>query len=301
MWSDQIDAIPLELLQRYFNNESPIGPLNARLVAHSEILALLTERDLNSIQIVNRHPSIVVGRRGSGKTSYLRRLGLDSHNSSLFLDIKSEKTFNLILATIEHSVPRSVTVESVSEIWEGIFWNCLFWALNSEGRPRIGRVPLKAHLQKIRIGDCKNLQSVFEVFSDSFRKISKSTGAFAVEKISSHLRGHNFERMRELVSEDLMTTGDVALLVLDSLDDYPINISEFKKAMAGLLKSVGEFNAVTRGFDVRLCIPSEMYWEFVEKISTNSMKDFSNQLVVRWRVGELMITACRRLMIYLKI
>lgn len=58
---------------------------------------------------------------------------------------------------------------------------------------------------------------------------------------------------------------------------------------------------MVRNYEARLCLPSEMYWEFRERISTNPQKDFSNQLVVRWQVTELLIAICRRFMIYLRL
>lgn len=299
-WADSIEQIPEKLLLKYFTAEAPLGPLNARVVTDDTVLSLLTERDLANFKGQSQRPSIVVGRRGSGKTSYLRKLGIQTPDR-LFIEIRTEKTFNLLLGAIHNVIRDSISVEAVTVVWDGVFWNCLFWILHRHGRPYIGRVELKLHLIRLGIAELKTLEAVMNSLSVSFERISKESGGFALERIADFLRGTQFEELKEIAILDLESTAEVAMVVLDSLDDYPVRVDDFKKSLSGLLKCAGEFNAVVRNFEIRMCLPSELYWEFVEKVSTNSIKDFSNQLVVRWQVGELLLAACRRLMIYLKL
>lgn len=299
-WANSVEQIPDALLLKYFTPEAPLGPLNARVVSDDDVLSLLTERDLANLKGQSLRPSIVVGRRGSGKTSYLRKLSIQTPDR-LFIEIRTEKTFNLMLGAIHNVIRDSISVEAVTIVWEAIFWDCLFWILNRHGRPNIGRVELKAHLARLGIVDLKTLEAVMNCLSSSFERIAKESGGFALERIADHLRGTHFEDLKASATADLESTGEIAMVVLDSLDDYPVRVDDFKKSLSGLLKCAGEFNAVVRSYEMRMCLPSELYWEFVEKVSTNSLKDFSNQMVVRWQVGELLLAACRRLMIYLKL
>lgn len=299
-WSESIEQIPADLLIKYFTPEAPLGPLNARVVTDDTVLSLLTERDLVNLIGQSQRPSIVVGRRGSGKTSYLRKLGLKTPDR-LFLEIRTEKTFNLLLGAIHNVIRDSISVEAVTIVWDAVFWNCLFWVLNKHGRPIFGRVEIKQHLNRIGISDQKTLEGVMSTLSVIFEQVAKESGGFALDRLADLLRGSHFEELKTRATCDLEAANEVAIIVLDSLDDYPVRVDDFKKSLAGLLKCAGEFNAVVRNFEVRMCLPSELYWEFVEKVSTNSTKDFSNQLVVRWQVGELLLAACRRLMIYLKL
>ncbi len=299
-WADTIEQVPAELLQKYFTADAPLGPLNARLVGHDNVLALLTERDLAHIKAQTQRPSVVVGRRGSGKTSYLRKLGLNTPHP-LFLELRTEKTFNLILGAIHNVIRDAISVEAITVVWEGILWNCLFWQLHQTGRPLLNRLAMKEHLQRLGIAESHSVDGVMNVFSASFERIARETGGFALDRIADMLRGAQFDNLKATALADLERTGEIAMIVIDSLDDYPVRVDDFKRALAGLLKCAGEFNAVVSNFELRLCLPTELYWEFVEKVSTNSTKDFSNQLVVRWQVGELLLAACRRLMIYLKL
>ena len=300
MWSNSLEAVDSRTLAKYFTVESPLGPLNARLVTDAKVLELLTETELVAVRNQSRRPSIVVGRRGSGKTSYLRRLGLE-HHSGLFIDIKTERTFNLILGAIDSAIPQQVSVESVASMWDGVFWNCLLWLLLRAGRPQVGRVLVKEHLARIGLTECRSIEEVMGVLSASFQRLAKASGPFAVERINEYLCGSQYAHLQALATQDLASRGEAALIVLDSLDDYPIRVNDFSKGLSGLLKAAGEFNAVVRNFDIRLCLPSELYWEFAEQVSTNSTKDFSQQLLVRWQVGELLLAACKRIMVYLKL
>ena len=300
MWSEKIERIPTAALRRYFTHDAPLGPLNAGIVAaeHGVILELLTERNLANLHRKVERPSIVVGRRGSGKTSYLKKLGLGS-SASLFIEVRTEKTFNLILGSINDIILDSITVESIAIVWDGIFWNCLFWLMNRTGRPRIGRPQILEHLRRLEIADCHSLDEVMTAFSKSMQRIARETSGFALDRIADTLRGNQYDNLKAIATSDLATRGESALIVLDSLDEYPVPAKRFKKALAGLLKCAGEFNAAVRSYEIRLCLPSEIYWEFRERISTNPQKDFSNQLIVRWQVGELLVALCRRFMIYL--
>lgn len=300
LWSDRIRCVKDSVLRRYFTVDAPLGPLNAGIVLpeHAQIVELLTERKLVNIHRFVDRPSIVVGRRGSGKTSYLKKLGLET-SSALYIELRTEKTFNLITGAINDIILEAITVEAVANVWDGILWNCLFWLMNRAGRPRIGRVKIHEHLVRLGLSDCKSIESLMTVLSALMQKIAKETSGFALDRISDVLRGVNYESMKGSVSADLERGGETALIVIDSLDEYPVPVMRFKKALAGLLKCAGEFNAVVRNFEVRLCLPSELYWEFRERVSTNPQKDFSNQLIVRWQVGELLIAVCRRMMIYL--
>lgn len=300
MWSQRIEQTPRSMLNRYFSADYPMGPIDAQRVLpeHSALLELLTERDLSTLQHAVERPSIVVGRRGSGKTSYLRKLGHDAP-AHLFLDIRTDRTFNLILASINNIIRDSITVESISGIWDAILWNSFFWLLHRTGRPHVGRVPIQQHLRSLGIDSCHSLESVFNVLSHEMERISRQSSGYAIDMIGQVLRGPQYENLKSISHADLAKDGAKAIVVMDSLDEYPVRVNDFKKSLAGLLKCAGEFNAVGGNYEFRLCLPSELYWEFREKISTNPQKDFSNQIVVRWQVGELLIAVCRRLMIHL--
>jgi hypothetical protein len=300
MWSDVIDGVSVQLLKKYFKADSPLGPLTARVIADRPVLELLTEHEIRPEKANSQRPSIVVGRKGSGKTSYLRRLGL-GRDPSIFIELKTEKGLNLILAVLDKVVHESVSVESIASIWDGVFWNCLLWMMNRAGRPIIGHLPTRTHLRTLGIADCDTIEVVIGALSQRFEQIAKDSGLFAIDKVDRYLRGSHFDHLKEYVNSDLERNNQTALLVLDSLDDYPINVEIYKKTLGGLLKCAGEFNAVEARFDLRLCLPSELYIAFTDDISTNAIKDFSNQFILRWPVDELLLAACRRLMIFLRL
>ena len=300
MWADVVDGVSQPLLMKYFKVDAPLGPLTARVISDRAVLELLTEHELCPDEKSSPRPSIVVGRKGSGKTSYLRRLGL-GRDPSIFIELKTEKGLNLILAVLDKAVFESVSVESIADIWDGIFWNCLLWMLNRTGRPSIGHQATRSHLRSLDIADCASVEMVIGAMAEKFEKLTAASGLFSIDKVDRYLRGENFDALKQYVTADLERQNQTALLVLDSLDDYPINVDIYKKTLGGLLKCAGEFNAVESRFDLRLCLPSELYIAFTDDISTNAIKDFSNQFILKWPVDELLLAASRRLMIYLRL
>jgi hypothetical protein len=297
-WMQQLESIDRDLLSQYFTSDFPLGPIDAGIVSHDEISKLLTERDFSRFKREGQSPSVIVGRRGSGKTSYLRRLRHQSEHD-FFLEISTQNAFNSVVSSITSAASDSVTVEVLADIWDGVFWNLLIWQLVKKGRPTIGFQQARAHIRELGIGSCADVSGVMDRLGGIFSDQVSSYGNFATQRIRDKLCPGGFDTLKKWALEDLVETGQHATVVLDSLDEYPVNTTKFQKALAGLLKAVGQFNSVRSQFQLRLCLPAELYWEFVEKISTNSAKDFSNQRIMQWPVGELEIMAARRMSIFL--
>jgi len=301
-WSKQIEAVPESVLRMYFTPDYPLGPLNAALVSkeHRRVTELLSERDLVPLHRAVERPSIVIGRRGSGKTSYLRRLSLQTPDE-LFLELRTEKALNVVLGAFYNIIRDAVAVEAVAEVWDALFWNCLFWLLHRTGRPHTGRMETTHHLRSLSIDTCRSVEEVIGSISRSVQTIARETSGFALDRTADFLKGKQFDDLKAYAISELRRANVSALIVLDSLDEHPIKVEDHRKALAGLLKCAGEFNAIARHFDLRLCLPSELYWSFEELVSTNPYKDFSSKLVVHWRVVDLLIAACRRFTIYLRL
>lgn len=112
--------------------------------------------------------------------------------------------------------------------------------------------------------------------------------------------GSGFDECRDIADNILSQNGQKAILLMDSLDDYyGVGTEKVIFALKGLFKCVGRFNKAGRSFDVRLCLPAELFHIFAE-ISTNPAKDFDRRVVMQWQAKELVCVAAQRLMLYLK-
>jgi hypothetical protein len=88
------------------------------------------------------------------------------------------------------------------------------------------------------------------------------------------------------------------VILMDSLDDFQLDMETVARTLQGLLKLVGSMNKPRDVVDVRFCLPAELYHRFI-KISSNPNKDFRRVLKLQWTAGELVLIGAQRLMFYL--
>jgi hypothetical protein len=87
---------------------------------------------------------------------------------------------------------------------------------------------------------------------------------------------------------------------MDTMEDYHGELQEVKLALAGLLRYLGHQGQNRGLLDIRFCLPTELYPE-IHDISTNAMKDFSSQTILRWHAGDLLRVVAHRLSLYVRI
>jgi hypothetical protein len=103
---------------------------------------------------------------------------------------------------------------------------------------------------------------------------------------------------KSVVLNNLKTKGKKFAILMDSLDDFRLDIDSVGYALQGLLKIVGSMNKPRDLVDIRFCLPSELYPRFVE-LSANPNKDFRRALKLQWTASELILIGAQRLMFYL--
>jgi hypothetical protein len=108
----------------------------------------------------------------------------------------------------------------------------------------------------------------------------------------------SLEDAKAVVLKNLQTKQKKFAILMDSLDDFRLDIDSVGYALQGLLKIVGSMNKPRDIVDIRFCLPSELYPRFVE-LSSNPNKDFRRALKLQWSASELILLGAQRLMFYL--
>jgi hypothetical protein len=108
----------------------------------------------------------------------------------------------------------------------------------------------------------------------------------------------NLDDAKSAVLHSLKAMGKKFAILMDSLDDFQLDITSVERAMQGLLKIVGSMNKPRDIVDIRFCLPSELYQQFI-KLSSNPNKDFRRALKLQWTASELVLLGAQRLMFYL--
>lgn len=283
-------------INELFTHERAFGPTNATNITDPEIFRKLLDPNNKIIDRFTSNRSLIIGRKGSGKTSFLR--GLARNKVREYID--TAETFAKIVDSIDEKSKGFLFVEKVAQLWEHIFTLSLLRGVSQAyATPATDVAIVRDYCAEnglsgeITIEDW--LWTLLRVAKDKVKSDSISSVAAVVAEIA----GEDYTTARAAAIRILKAHKERAIVLVDSLEQYPVQVSSVAHAMAGLLHCVGEFNERNKWINVRLCLPAEMYHSFLD-ISANPLKDFSNSVTLHWHPQELLCIAANRLNIYLR-
>lgn len=292
-------------LRDYLRDTSPLGPRDAHKIESEVVAKILFENDNQIYKNIIKKPSIVVGRRGSGKTSFLKHLQNYEFFGHLVINIELNNAIeNLETFILSRPNGRLPKVESVSTIWDWLFWIALLSHVRSKYPNSYAIQEQKYPLgEKFKSWFARfqftTLAGLANVLSDP-NQLPPGVGSIAGAILSS-TPGFTSERLRtvkKVVKQTLKRSAIRAVILIDTLEEYgkPDEITDL--VLSGLLKSAGQFNAVSGRPELRLCIPSERYFYFYG-ISSNTTKDFEYDIKLHWHPRELLNLTANRYLTFL--
>jgi Cdc6-like AAA superfamily ATPase len=291
-----------EVLKNHITKDEPFGPIDSGdFDSNAEVLNLLFERQNRTYKNLHHRPSIIMGRRGSGKTSYLRTVYFDKQYD-FYTEINTATVLEHISSVIEGLAKETTFTETLAKLWEKILWTCVL----SEIRNR-DLLPFSSNL--IVVGEYLDMMGIkksdkvedalwklVEVFKDA--KTENTT-----DGISEVLRKFNkikFGEAQSAVIDRLNAAKKTFVILMDSLENFHLDIESIKNSLEGLLKCVGSMNKSSDVVDIRFCLPTELYRTIIE-ISSNQTKDFKHALKLEWKASELVLIGSQRLMYFLEL
>jgi len=292
--TDDAEANSQELAD-LFTHERPFGPTNATTITDDAVFRRLLDPNNKIINRFKTDRSLIIGRKGSGKTSFLRGLAKNRVQES----IDTAETFAKIVDALDEKSKGFLFVEKVSQLWEHIFTLCLFRGVGSKysDPPREVSI-IRDYCAKNGLSSDVNIEDwLWKVLRVAKEKVKNDTLA-SVAAVISEIAGEDYTNTRKAAIKVLRTNKERAIVLVDSLEQYPVNVASVAHAMAGLLHCVGEFNERNKWINVRLCLPAEMYHSFSD-LSANPLKDFSNSITLHWHPKELLAIAASRLQVFL--
>jgi len=120
-----------ELLLDYFSTEEPFGPVNAGEIDNPKVLELIFEQHNRLFKALKKRPSIVVGRKGAGKTSYLHSVFFEGVYDYK-VELNTSKALTSVIETIGKMKGGAIFAESVAEIWGNVLITGAFGVLRND-------------------------------------------------------------------------------------------------------------------------------------------------------------------------
>jgi len=286
-------------IRPYITKDEPFGPIDSGDIDSSDLKALLMLFEKHNWSYKNLHsrPSIIIGRRGSGKTHYLRSVFFDQQYD-YYVEIRTPRMLGQVVNAIQKMSTKVVFSEMVAELWDTILWIAVL--LEIRKHPILGPDELNVvngYLDKVHVRKHDTVDDALRNVADMLEEIvskdeSTSSGSlWSTNKL-------NLDDAKWIVLQSLKTHGKRFAILMDSLDDFQLDIHSVERALQGLLKIVGSMNKPRDLVDIRFCLPSELYHRFV-KLSSNPNKDFRRALKLQWSASELVLIGAQRLMFYL--
>jgi hypothetical protein len=263
-------------------------------------------------------PSIILGRRGSGKSSYLNNL---SHKEQVIaVPIKSWDVVNLVESQVKEILEdfQSLDSERVAEIWQLIFLTLATSAAVKAGlqTPELKKLLSNLPIENIAKATIPAIAAgVMNHFKSKYLNAANSTFSISLIFESMKLGYDTLDHWETAISDLAKSAHKYVILMIDNpeLLDNRVNTveqawadsySESSKARwytyAGLLRLLSQFNKGKVGVQIRYCVAAEQYF-YLQDRSTANLKDFGDIQVLHWSSGDLLSSLAHRYMIFLQL
>lgn len=289
-----------------FTEDQPLGPIDSRDISNSFFNAITSKRNFLYSEI-GSNPSMIVGRKGSGKTTFLRLAHHDTKDK-VIIELRPEDTFRQIVQTIEGFGKSIVLAEEASNIWKTLLWSLVFVSiLKDEGNKSSYNksnnfATIKKYVEAQGLQEKGNPYKIMQAVINSLRTFAKANEddsiSANIEKLT--FQGITFDEAKDATMAFMKEAKIRALVLLDNLDDFPLDNETMSHAITGLLKCQGSFSVPGCRCTLRSCLPAELYFPFMD-MSSAPLKDFQHRLVLHWHAAELLQLSAMRHLKYMEI
>lgn len=304
------------LFDNMFKIEQPLGPATTptslqKFQRRRDFLDFYDDNNFLSREVLAQHPSAILGRRGSGKTAVLYHIRFRG-GYTIVAKIDSSEMFTEIARDIEKRLGGSGSaetslVENSARPWKVVLQSTVICAVYQEFKndSRFSESSeikeINEFLRKNGLINLKLYHTVWRALTRLFEKFAKAKTdsdeeyTFLSDFLDDYLRQ---DGLLDDAWEDTLTLLNTAqakvLLLIDSLEQFPLHRYDMRAALSGLLHFIGELDR--EGLPVKLCVcfPAELHKELVD-ISDNPEKDFESVVTLHWDTVELFQMCGRRL------
>ncbi|GIK08718.1 MAG TPA: hypothetical protein PKC99_18360 [Anaerolineales bacterium] len=291
----------LDILKHYITKDEPFGPIDSYQIGAADIdaLKLLFDKQNRIYKSFRNRPSIITGRRGSGKTSYLRSVYFDNQYNS-YIEIQTAGAIEHIANIIQELSGDTVFTETLWKLWEKFLWTCVLANIEQTQFPSLSKESLviAKYLRGMNIEHDDSMDTVLWKLAESCKEVVNASSKNGLSEILRQFDEKCFEEAKAIAIVGLKSKGSRAVILMDSLEDFKLNIPSIERAIQGLLKCAGAMNNPKDVVDLRLCLPTELSGKITE-ISSNPIKDFNREVKLEWTAKELISIGAQRLMYFI--
>lgn len=286
-------------LAKILTAREPFGPRDAESLVDLGLAGteeLFDHRNLIYAQTsrVSR-PAYIVGRKGAGKTAFLRGpSGRDEGPQEVLRTAAVYAEMVSVLNYYQHK--RSpLFVPQVAEIWQAVLDHVAIFHAYQSATPDDPGADMQILWDYLAATPdwLFDPTTVAERFLAELRRRTDDPDVHGLRELIEGLTrgGVCFARVRGALTSVLTKRERELTIVMDNLEDLHARVFELEQVLAGLFHAVGVVITKQdheRAFGLQLCLPSEL-WEQIHRVSANPEKDFGgNYLTIYWTARELL-------------
>lgn len=243
-------------------------------------------------RIMDRSTYLIIGRRGTGKSSLIEYFGFSDLHGRRFrsIDVNEPELYQMVLEKVAKLLEENSlhTSYKTKLIWKYVIWSLIFREY-ADADPRIAEA--EADISELR-GESR-LTASRVVLHLIQALVTKLTGqAHGLEEIfddiENRLASDAFLEAQQAVLE--YCKNDESAIALDSIEDYPVSNTAMMAAISALIEFASDFNIEysLKGLHLKVFISSEIYPHLLASVIPNPLKVVRDPLVMHWRPKELL-------------
>lgn len=271
-------------ISEYISNgitpDTPLGDIESevlhKLTGDIGFMYFFTSNDTPFHGYLQKRPNMIIGRRGSGKTTFLTATKLQKKHD-IFIERKQHRFFRKVSLRISKRITTChapITVEEAADICDEILYEYLFTRIKNDN-----------------LFKDENVSDITEYFE--FDENTENLRSQCDDDTEDQ-RFEIFEAAQRQALNILEKTKRKVLILLDNIDEVKNTFDETNKiVISGILRSIGRFN-VNKSFQIRFCVPEEIYDSYLQH-SVNPLRDFRNVISLSWTAKEIISMIAKRL------
>lgn len=303
-----------ERMLRVVNARFPLGPSDAQSISDAEVAGRLFDPHNQSFnELMREDISVVVGRRGSGKTALLRSylyrdhlpgLGAAARTSDIrdyevVITVKEWQKFVEMQNFVAGAPGRVMPVEAIIERWQELIHDYLLASLVNQAAHLLRREVLDEILRFLNRDVIEEHERARRaVWGAPLMELVRGRPAAPAERRNGRIDSSG--AALALIDQSLRAGRRKAICIFDSLDEYQVKRDQMDRTVGALLRFIARFNAGFQAIRIKLALPAEIFPE-IQEASGNPLKDLVDYNQVRWDANELCRIAAYRFRLFLQL
>ncbi len=244
---------------------------------------------------ISPNTSIIIGRRGSGKTFLANYLSTKSRiKFTISISIDTQKAYSLILPMMKDSESTDKCMWLGQQAWEFLIWTEIATYISATISNNKAKMVIERYSKVVGIQESVSGKSINSLTWKIFERLGGSETNYFLDALNSK----EFNDLRNFVIEYLDSSGG-ALVVIDTLERYSGHDRSIAIATASLIWASYSLSAkYVSNLQIKCFARSEVFNSMVRSYLPNPAKIYQHVVTLNWTTKELKEVATKRLKLF---